>query len=1085
MTDLPSQKEIDEHMLTHIPFRSWCKFCVMGKSVASPHRKIDKSEDTVPTVSIDYAFLNDKQEVIKEENAGMPILAIKDRKTGMMQSRVVPAKGNDKFAIKRLVKDIELLGYNKVILKSDNESSILALKKSVKETTKVEIILEESPVGDHQGNGEVENAIKRFAGQFRTLREALETRYQKRITQEHHALPWLINYSSGCINRYQVGSDGKTSHRKWKGKDFNRVIPEFGECILALKLDSVGKAKSKVRWIEAIFLGVREETGELIVGTPEGVIKARDFHKHGSDEERWNVEKFDKFRGVPWATVPGYEQDDIKSRIVIPTPAGPVLPPETTQEKPMHAPRRMALKQEDVVKAGLTKGCPGCLDINAGRGGMRGSATHNEECRANVESYLRRTKSKRMQAYDDIITERIVRFTEDKQRKRPKVQEEDTFVEAEVFDEGDDVDSDVPIRDAADNLAPQRYPDAFAAFDNLEEEMDTRSSRKRSQRASEEDEEEQARAMKYQIHESEIQNEESDATMSSINKVWICSFSQNTSLSLNVEQYLSEIKTIHKFMDDRTGKSLDTELVLEARLEELTEVKKHNVYKKVPIAQCMERTGRRPIGTRWVDINKGDDIDPKYRSRIVAQEFNNHKRDDLFAATPPLEAIKILLSCAVTQEIGYKDKVTNGMKIDFIDVRRAYYHADARREVYVALPPGDEEEGMCGLLVKSLQGTRDAAQNWEAAYSNLLTTSGFTQGKATPCMFYHKERQLRLVVHGDDFTILGNEENLDWFRKAIQETFEVTIRGRIGPSPRDSKSIKLLNRVIEWNDQGITYEADQRHADMIVGMLGYQVGVSKSLSIPGEKYILEETVTPLASPQATQFRAIVARANYLAQDRSDIMFAVKELTRHMSKPTETSWTLLKRLGRYLLGSPRVVLNFPYQSVYKHVDVWTDSDWAGDRMERKSISGGVIRLGSHSVKLWSSTQKSIALSSGEAEYYALVKGGSIGIGISSMLSDFGVVVDSRLHIHTDSSAAKGICSRRGLGKVRHIDIHMLWIQDRVYKGDIIIKKVCGEDNISDALTKHVDAGKLTQHLQNTGQELLSGRHTLMPNVTSHQ
>ena len=200
VSDVPSQREIDEHMLTHIPFRSWCKFCVMGKSVASPHRKIDKSEESIPTVSVDYAFLNDKQEVVKEENAGMPILAIKDRKSGMIQSRVVPSKGNDKFAIKRLVKDIELLGYNKVILKSDNESSILALKKAVKESTKVEVVLEESPVGDHQANGEVENAIKRFAGQFRTLREAVETRYQKRLTQEHHAVPWLINYASGCIN---------------------------------------------------------------------------------------------------------------------------------------------------------------------------------------------------------------------------------------------------------------------------------------------------------------------------------------------------------------------------------------------------------------------------------------------------------------------------------------------------------------------------------------------------------------------------------------------------------------------------------------------------------------------------------------------------------------------------------------------------------------------------------------------------------------------------------------------------------------------------------------------------------------------
>ena len=426
-----------------------------------------------------------------------------------------------------------------------------------------------------------------------------------------------------------------------------------------------------------------------------------------------------------------------------------------------------------------------------------------------------------------------------------------------------------------------------------------------------------------------------------------------------------------------------------------------------------------------------------------------------------------------------------GMKIDFIDVRRAYYHANALREVYVTLPPGDEEEGMCGLLIKSLQGTRDAAQNWEAAYTHLLTNNGFTQGKSTPCMFYHPQRNIRVVVHGDDFTILGHEKELDWFRGVIQKTFEVTFRGRIGPGPKDSKSIKLLNRVIEWNEKGITYEADQRHSDMIVTMLGYKLGESKSVKVPGEKFILGENEEPVSNSEATQFRAIVARANYLAQDRSDIMFSVKELTRHMSKPTLASWAMLKRLGRYLLGAGRVTLRFNYQCAYKHVDVWTDSDWAGDRLERRSTSGGVIRLGGHCIKMWSSTQKSIALSSGEAEYYALVKGGSIGIGVSSMLSDFGIIVDNRMHINTDSSAAKGICNRRGLGKVRHIDIHMLWLQERVHKGHIIIKKINGDDNISDALTKHIDIHKMQKHMDWTGQSIASGRHTLMPCITTNQ
>ena len=89
-----------------------------------------------------------------------------------------------------------------------------------------------------------------------------------------------------------------------------------------------------------------------------------------------------------------------------------------------------------------------------------------------------------------------------------------------------------------------------------------------------------------------------------------------------------------KYYDDRTGNSLDPEKVKQARMEEIEEVRKQQVYKMVPISECLARTGRKPIGVRWVDINKGDDDNPNYRSRIVAQEFNCYKRDDIFAATP-------------------------------------------------------------------------------------------------------------------------------------------------------------------------------------------------------------------------------------------------------------------------------------------------------------------------------------------------------------------------------------------------------------------------------------------------------------------
>ena len=124
------------------------------------------------------------------------------------------------------------------------------------------------------------------------------------------------------------------------------------------------------------------------------------------------------------------------------------------------------------------------------------------------------------------------------------------------------------------------------------------------------------------------------------------------------------------------------------------------------------------------------------------------------------------------------------MKLDFIDVRRAYFHAAARRKVYVKLPPEDHMEGYCGRLNKAMYGTRDAAQNWEYAYVSFMEKIGFKRGAASPCVFHMKDRNLRVVVHGDDFTVLGYEEDLDWFRRMISEEYEVCLL-YTSPSPRD------------------------------------------------------------------------------------------------------------------------------------------------------------------------------------------------------------------------------------------------------------------------------------------------------------
>ena len=177
----------------------------------------------------------------------------------------------------------------------------------------------------------------------------------------------------------------------------------------------------------------------------------------------------------------------------------------------------------------------------------------------------------------------------------------------------------------------------------------------------------------------------------------------------------------------------------------------------------------------------------------------------------------------------------------------------------------------------------------------------------------------------------------------------------------------------------------------------------------------------------------------------------------------------------------MTIKFGYQSAVNEMTIWTDTDFAGCKRTRKSTSGGLALFGNHMVKSWCSTQSIVSLSSGEAEYCGIVKGGSMGIGLKSMLGDFGVEVSIR--INTDASAAKGMANRKGLGKVRHIAVNQLWIQDRIARGDLAIHKVNGKENLADILTKHVNSEDIRVHLFKTGQSIQAGRHEIAPEDNS--
>ena len=89
-------------------------------------------------------------------------------------------------------------------------------------------------------------------------------------------------------------------------------------------------------------------------------------------------------------------------------------------------------------------------------------------------------------------------------------------------------------------------------------------------------------------------------------------------------------------------------MVHKARQDEVEYVREMNLYTKVSIDECLKKTGKKPIAVRWIDVNKQDKNNPLYRSRLVGKEFNTHNDMSLYAATPPLEALRLILSIAAT-----------------------------------------------------------------------------------------------------------------------------------------------------------------------------------------------------------------------------------------------------------------------------------------------------------------------------------------------------------------------------------------------------------------------------------------------------
>ncbi|KAH9657240.1 Integrase catalytic domain-containing protein [Citrus sinensis] len=386
--------------------------------------------------------------------------------------------------------------------------------------------------------------------------------------------------------------------------------------------------------------------------------------------------------------------------------------------------------------------------------------------------------------------------------------------------------------------------------------------------------------------------------------------------------------------------------------EELNQFVRNNVWELVPNPEHQSI-----IGTKWVFRNKMDEsgVVVRNKARLVAQGYNQEEGidfDEIFAPVARVESIRMLLAYAC-----HKDFILYQM-----DVKSAFLNGYIMEEVYVKQPPGFENEKFPDnvyKLSKALYGLKQAPRAWYDRLKNFLLDNDFSMGKADTTLFVkHKNQDILIVQIYIDDIIFGSTNELlcKDFSSCMSQKFEMSMMGELK---------YFLGLQIKQNEEGI-FINQAKYVKYLLKRFGYDNGTAKSTpmstTIKLDKYEKGKEV------DIKTYRGMMGSLLYLTASSPDIMFSVCLCARFQSCPKESHMLAVKRIFRYLIGTINLGLWYPRGT---HIDLtcYSDADFAGYKVDRKSTSGTCHFLGHSLVSWFSKKQNSVALSTTEAEYIA--------------------------------------------------------------------------------------------------------------------
>ncbi|KAJ9544933.1 LOW QUALITY PROTEIN: hypothetical protein OSB04_024640 [Centaurea solstitialis] len=496
-----------------------------------------------------------------------------------------------------------------------------------------------------------------------------------------------------------------------------------------------------------------------------------------------------------------------------------------------------------------------------------------------------------------------------------------------------------------------------------------------------------------------------------------------------------------------------------AMQEELNQFEALKVWRLVKLPES-----KSVIDTKWLFKNKRDanNIIVRNKARLVAKGYRQQEGidyDETFAPVARLEAIRMFLAYAA-----YKDFTVFQM-----DVKTASLYGHLKEEVYVAQPEGfvdKEHPDYVYVLDKALYGLKQAPRAWYEELSKHLLSKGFKKGSVDSTLFLMKEGEHIVVIqiYVDDIIFGSTSRELcKKFETVMTEEFKMSMMGEInfflGLQVRQFSDGIFINQSKYIFDLLKKYDMSGCHS------IGTPMATGNSIGPDHEGKDVD----------LRNYRSMVGSLMYLTVSRPDIMFATCVCARYQAKPKESHLAAVKRIFRYLKGTPYYGIWYP-KGLGFELQAYTDADYGGCNMDRKSTSGHLQFLGNKLVSWASKKQQCVSTSTAESEYVAAASCCSQVLWMQSQLRDYGLEY-KKIPIYCDSKSAIAISANPVQhSKTKHIDIRYHFLKENLYF-------VNTEYQLADLFTKALDEKRFKFLISRLVYGFLKGERAYLVQVST--